>query len=99
MSDKIQFRRFQDWTMVYLNGELQRAGDHYLADEWLQARFGVEIVDDEAGVCIPDGRNALKTLAEVAEAGAAHQRRTLAAAEKRKMAADLLAEAEELERA
>jgi hypothetical protein len=84
--------------MVYEDGKLIRAGDHYLADEWLQERVGVTVVDDEAGVCIPDGHHALPTLAEVMEAQRAREDRLANAAEKRQQASRLLDEAAALER-
>lgn len=65
LSDRIQFRRYGEWTMVYLNGKLIRAGDHYLADEWLQQRYAVEVVDDDKGLCMTNLREAVPTLAEV----------------------------------
>jgi hypothetical protein len=96
--DEIQFRRSGDWTMVYLNGSLVKSGDHYLADEWLQEYAGVEVVDDEAGICIPNGHNAIHSLAEVE---AEEMRRAALAGiadRKRAEAAALLAEADKLER-
>jgi hypothetical protein len=96
MSD-IQFWRSGGWTMVYKDGRLQLAGDHYRADEWLQELCNVTVVDDEAGVCIPDGHNALKTLAEVHVAEEAREERMRAAYLKREQASNLLAEAVELE--
>lgn len=83
--------------MVYKDGQLQRAGDHYLADEWLQELCNVTVVNDEAGVCIPDGHNALKTLAEVHAAEEARKQRLNVAENLRIEAAQLLAEAAELE--
>lgn len=96
MSD-IQFWRTEDWTVVYKDGQLQRAGDHYLADEWLQELCNVKIVDDAAGVCIPDGYNALKSLAEVHAAEDVRKQRLNTAENLRIEAAQLLAEAAELE--
>jgi hypothetical protein len=93
----IEFWRSGDWTMVYKDGHLQMAGDHYHADEWLQELCNVTVVDDEAGVCIPDGHNALKTLAEVRAAVDARESRLNEAAAKRAEAVRLLAEAKELE--
>lgn len=93
----IQFWRSGDWTMVYKDGLLVRAGDHYLADEWLQAEVGVTVVDDDAGVCIPDGHNALQTLDEVVAANEAYEDRITEATTKRQQAAELVAEAEALE--
>ena len=97
MTDKIQFRRVQDWTVVYVNGQFAKAGDHYLADEWLQERCGVEVVDDDAGLCIPDGHNPLKTLAEVEAAELDLAERQERARRLREQGAELYAEAERVE--
>jgi hypothetical protein len=95
--DEIQFWRSGDWTMVYLNGKLVKSGDHYHADEWLQERCGVVMVDDDAGFSIPDGFHPIETLSEVqANADAATER--AARAEKlRQQAAELTAEAQKIE--
>jgi hypothetical protein len=97
MSSTIQFWRSGDWTMVYEDGRLIRAGDHYLADEWLQERVGVTVVDDEAGVCIPDGHHALESLDEVMAAQRALEDRREGAAAKRAEAVRLMEEAAALE--
>jgi hypothetical protein len=97
MSDEIEFWVTGEWTMVYLNGELQRAGDHYLAAEWLEEHYGVTVVQDEAGVSVPDGHNALRTLAEVHAASKAHSERMAEAQRKRDEATRLLSEAMALE--
>jgi len=97
MKKDIQFWRSGDWTMVYADGQLQRAGDHYLADEWLQTEAGVTVIDDEIGVCIPDGHHPLATLAEVNRAVEAREQRAEVAAAYRAEAEGLLAKAKELE--
>ena len=51
--------------MVYLNGDLQMAADSYHADEWLQERYGVEVIQDDAMVCMLTDHTARKTLADV----------------------------------
>lgn len=94
---EIEFWVAKEWTMVYHNGLLVRAGDSYLADEWLQELAGVKVVQDDASVCIPDGRNALHTLAEAEAAMEAHQHRTQVAENMRIEARRLLAEADGLE--
>lgn len=96
--DKIEFWQSGDWTMVYFNGVLQRAGDHYLADEWLQEHCGVVVVPDEDGVCIPDGHHALKSLDEVRENMRLRQERKEQAAEFRRQAEELCERARELEK-
>jgi hypothetical protein len=93
---EIEFWVSGEWTMVYLDGQLQRAGDSYLADEWLQERCGVKVIQDDAGVCIPDGK-ALKTLTEARAAMAAREQRLGAASNFRIEAARLLADADSLE--
>jgi hypothetical protein len=97
MPDEIEFWVAGEWTVVYLNGELQRAGDSYLADEWLQAHYGVTVVQDEASVSVPDGHNALRTLAEARAALEAHGERMAEAQRKRDEAMRLLLEAQDLE--
>jgi len=94
---KIEFWRSQDWTMVYEDGQLVKSGDHYLADEWLQAKMGVVVVDDEAGVCIPDGHHAIASLAEVMERVRERHARLDEASDKRAEAKRLLDEAKALE--
>jgi hypothetical protein len=97
MADDIQFWRAGEWTMVYLNGELVCHGDHYHADEWLQERCGVVIVDDEANSSVPDGHHPVHLLAQAEE----NQRRAAelkaAADAKREQARRLLAEAARME--
>lgn len=88
--DRIEFHRAGDeWTAVYLNGKLQRVGDSYLADEWLQAHVGVVLVEDS--VCMVDDHHAYRTTEEVEAA-------TLERDRKREVAAAYRAEAAELER-
>ena len=95
--DRIEFWVSGEWTMVYLNGELQQAGDHYLADEWLQERMGVEVVQDDAGFCIPDGHSALRSLTEVQAAMEEAAERTRRAEELRAQADALRSEADRIE--
>lgn len=95
--DKIQFRQYREWTIVYKNGLLEIAGDSYLADEWLQQLCGVEVIEDEAGACMIDDRTAHPTLAAVEAAERDRDARLEAAAAKRAEANRLLAEAAELE--
>lgn len=92
---EIQFWRSGEWTGVYVDGNLVRSGDHYLADEWLQARYGVKVIDSDDW--IPDGRNPLADLDAVEAETARRERLRAVAQEKRDQAASLLAEAVRLE--
>lgn len=98
MTDEIEFWQAGEWTMVYLNGELQRAGDHYLADEWLQQHFGVVVVDDPDSCSVPDGHHALKLLDEARESLRLDQERKEQAAELRRQAEELCERAKDLEK-
>jgi hypothetical protein len=92
---EIQFWRSGEWTGVYLNGTLVRYGDHYLADEWLQERHGVKVIDSDAWV--PDGRSPLRTMAEVVAEEDRRAALRIRAEGLRRQANDLAAEAERLE--
>lgn len=97
MSDEIEFWQAGEWTMVYFNGELVCYGDHYHADEWLQRRCGVKLVQDDASFSVPDGRNPLKSLAEVRAAMDQAADRTRRAEAIRAEAAALLVKADRIE--
>ena len=55
-----------EWSAVYLDGQLVRQGDPYLADEWVREHFGVVTVQDSAFMRGSDRReDVAKTLDEV----------------------------------
>lgn len=86
--DEIEFHRAgEEWTAVYLNGELQRVGDHYLADEWLQQYAGVKEVHNS--VCMIDNYRAYPTLDEVRAATDERAVKLLEAADLERQAAEL----------
>lgn len=97
MADEIQFWHSGEWTMVYLNGELVEHGDHYHADEWLQQRFGVIVVDDVVGASVPDGHQPVRLLAEAEENQRTAAEVRAAAQAKREQAQKLIAEADSME--
>ena len=93
--DKIEFHRAgEEWTAVYLNGQLQRAGDDYLADEWLQEYAGVKHVENSE--CMIDDHHAYPTLDQVYAATDAKALKLLEAADLERQAAELTARAKEL---
>ena len=97
MPDSIEFWVSGEWTMVYLNGHLATYGSHYAADEWLQQHNDVTVVQDDAGLSVPDGHHPIKDLADVIAARVRRDNVRTAAAELRADAAALLAKAEALE--
>lgn len=98
MADEIEFWRCDEWTMVYLNGELVKYGDHYLAEEWLQERCGVKVVDDPWGDSLTDGgRSAHKRLFDAEKAKSVRLDKFKQAADMRRRAQQLLEDAAILE--
>lgn len=97
MTDEIEFWKAGEWTMVYFNGELVCYGDHYHADEWLQKRCGVKVVQDDASFSVPDSHHPIEDLAEVKAAMDEADQRVKRAEALRRQAADLMAEANRIE--
>jgi hypothetical protein len=99
--DEIEFWQVQEWTVVYLNGKFVQAGDHYGADKWLQKYAGITVVEDADGgrFAMIDDRfgHAHPTLAKARAARAEHENRKARAAELRRHASEMLAEAERIE--
>lgn len=96
--DQIEFWVVGEWTVVYLNGDMIRAGNSYLADEWLQEYVGIKVVDDTRSLCLPDGRNPVRDLDQLRVIEEQADARAALAAEKRAQAEALLAEATQLEK-
>lgn len=95
----IEFHSAGEWTAVYVDGKLERVGDHYLADEWLRARVGVVEVDDDAFMQGGDQRDAVaQTLEEVARYARARANRLERAATLRERAQQMIDEAAGLEK-
>jgi hypothetical protein len=90
----IQIHRADEWSGLYVDGELIRHGDHYLADEALYEMFGVQIVDDPAWLLGGDGVRPHAPAEFLAEVEAYAE----ACRERERQAAGLEAQAAELER-
>jgi hypothetical protein len=88
-----------EWSALYVDGELVRHGDHYLIDEQLRVLFDVITVTTNAFVVTnKQGREAAcQTLDEIRELERTRMELSAQAAEKRAEAQRLLAEAEALE--
>lgn len=54
-----------EWSALYENGKLVKVGDHYLSDEYLAEKLGVEEIYDNDDFLTPDQRGALPTLEAV----------------------------------
>lgn len=95
----VEIHRAGEWSGLYVDGELVRHGDHYLADEALHEMFDVAIVDDDAWLrggngVEPDGP--AQTLGEVRRYADARGERQRLAAELEDRAAALAEQARQL---
>ena len=74
----IEIHEDEDWAAVYVDGNLVRVGDAYLADEWLRTYFGVKTVQDDAFMRGQTSREGVaKTLDEVLDYARSRQKRPL----------------------
>lgn len=88
-----------EWAALYVDGDLVTVGDAYVAEERAFALAGVETVHDSAFMRGQDQRAGVaQTLAEVAEYVRDRDARAERAAELRRQASALEAEATLLER-
>ena len=96
-TSSIEIHEADDWAAVYLDGNLVRVGDAYLADEWLRTHFGVKTVQDDAFMRGQIQREGVaKTLDEVADYARSRQKRLDRAAALRAQAQQLEDEARRL---
>lgn len=92
--DEIEIHRADEWSGLYLNGELQTYGDHHHAEEWLYERFGVKVVDNPSWL-VNDKPYA--TLGEMREAQEKERLARIEAAELREQAEALIQRANRLD--
>ena len=75
-ASSIEIHEDEDWAAVYVDGNLVRVGDAYLADEWLRTHFGVKTVQDDAFMRGQTSREGVaKTLDEVLDYARSRQDR------------------------
>jgi hypothetical protein len=89
-----------EWSALYVDGQLEQVGDTYLVEEQAWDMLGVTIVDDNAflrGQASRDG--VARTLDEVAEYRAKRDEALDEATRLRAEAKQLMARADELDRA
>ena len=92
----VKWEDHEDWSALYVNGKLDRVGDHYLTEERIQTLAQVNEIHADFLVGGVSKKDAPATLDEVLE----HHKNTigkrLQADRLRKQAAELLAKADEL---
>jgi hypothetical protein len=94
---KVEVHEEGEWSALYIDGKLDRVGDHYLADERIREIFAVEVVHDDAFMRGQNTRDGVaKTLDEVHAYVKERAERIHAAADKVRQAELLLAEARAL---
>jgi hypothetical protein len=90
----IEIHYSEEWAALYVDGRLERVGDSYLAEERALQILGVTTVQDDAFM---RGQNqaagVAQTLNEVSDYRIERDRRATEAADLRRRAAELLAEA------
>lgn len=96
---KLEIHYADDWAALYVDGELDRVGDSYLAEEKAFELLGVKVVKDDAfmrGQTRSDG--VARTLSDVEAYRVQREEAKATAARLREEAARLAAEADRLER-
>ena len=95
MPDLTMYQGNGEWSALYVDGRLDRAGDHYLIDERIRELAGVTVIEGDDFL---RGQNkAAQTLAEVEAYTDRRDRARKTAADLRADAAKLLADAERIE--
>lgn len=95
----VEVHEDEEWSAVYLDGNLVYVGDAYLADEWVREHFGVVTVQNNAFMRGQTHRRGVaQTLDEVKAYGQERARLLAKAEQLRRQAADLLAQAEQVAR-
>lgn len=98
MTEYVVYVGDNEWSALYIDGELDRVGDHYLVDERLRTLFGVDEVFSNA--FLQGGRyreDVAKTVREAELYDAELDRRADAARDLRDKAEALIQKANELE--
>lgn len=91
----------EEWSALYVYGQLAVYGDHYLCHERILQMFGIKVVEDDAWLLGGHGRRGepiAQTLNEVIDYAVSRIDREATAQDLRDEAARLLSQAEELER-
>lgn len=87
-----------DWSALYVDGKLDRVGDHYWVDERAFDLAGVEEIQSDDFLQGGDSRDSTaRTLEEMSLYGEARAGKLRTAEQLRLQAAELLKEAQELE--
>jgi hypothetical protein len=88
-----------EWSALYKDGKLERVGDHYVVDEYLYELFDVEVEQTDDFMRGGEHReDVAKSLGELQEYRSQREDRKRTAASLREQAANLIRQAEGLER-
>ena len=99
MTQYVIYRGSGDWSALYIDGKLERVGDHYLIDEKLQELFGVQTVSSDDFMRGQDeAAFVAQTIDEVVTYHTARKNRQEEAARLREEAATLTERAFDIER-
>ena len=99
MPTMVLYQGSGEWSALYVDGILDRVGDHYLADERIAELAGVEVIQSDAFLRGGESRSDVAaTLFEISQYSHDRAQRDEMAEKLRAKAAELLAEAEQLEK-
>jgi len=97
MSKFVIYQGSGEWSALYVDGKLDRVGDHYLADERLRELVGAETVQSDDFMRGGDYRDdAAPTLDDLNAYAIDRAEKAEHAEQLREQAAELLAQAEKL---
>jgi len=65
MADLVIYRGTGEWSALYMDGKLERVGDHYLINERIEELLGIQVVDSDDFLRGSDGRETAQTLEEI----------------------------------
>ena len=98
MRKYVRYSGSSDWSALYVDGKLDKVGDHYYVDERIAELLGVETVDSDDFMMGGNYReDAAQTLEELEAYTRAREGKLETAEELRAKAAELLRQAEEKE--
>ena len=94
----VRYSGSDDWSALYIDGKLDRVGDHYMIDERISEIVGVETIYSDDFLRGGDSRDDVaETTEQITEYGDLKAERENRASELRMQARRLLEEAERLE--
>jgi hypothetical protein len=98
MSKKyVRYQGGNEWSALYIDGKLDKYGDHYIVDERIEELLGVEVRNSDAFV-LDDDHTVCPLLTDVEDRKTMLESIAIREKKMRDDAADLLAQADQLQK-